>query len=368
MQELKVLGVENGYIVVSTPSGERYGVPIDEVLPLGLKQPSSESAVRKLSPREIQTHIRAGMSAADVAKITGVPLDYIQRFEGPVLAEREFMVESALNVPVHLAIDSDPAESATFGAVIRDRLQSIGATEERWASWKEQGGGWIVKLSFTADTIERDARWSFEPRSQALAPLNQEATTLSQQGDLAAAMIPRLRAVGVDEKPVDASRFDSGAFVVEERDDFEQIPQRETVPIRPVRQPVAEAAITREVPVQQAPSQTADLLEALRRRRGERESAQYDLDGGTPSAAHPASGAIRVIEMPTAQATPPQPKAHTPESPAEHKDQPTASTEHPSGPVPVGAQGGSRRQRRGRQPMPSWDEIVFGSKNDDDHS
>jgi hypothetical protein len=354
MQELKVLGVENGYIVVSTPAGDRYGVRIDEVLPLGLKQSNGDGQpARKLSPREVQTHIRAGMSAADVAKITGVPLDYIQRFEGPVLAEREFMVESALNVPVHLAIDSDPAaEPATFGGVIRDRLQSIGATDERWASWKEQGGGWIVKLSFTVDGIERDARWGFEPRSQSLAPGNQEATTLSQQGDLAAAMIPRLRAVGLDEKPVDASRFDSGAFVVE-KNDLDELPQRETVPIRPLRQPVAEAAITREVPVQQAPSQTADLLEALRRRRGERESAQYDLDGGTPSAAHPASGAIRVVEIST-------PK--TPEPPALE-----AAPQQPTDDV-APATNQRQRQRRGRQPMPSWDEIVFGSKNEDDHA
>ncbi|MGO7983956.1 hypothetical protein ACC691_39645, partial [Rhizobium johnstonii] len=78
------------------------------------------------------------------------------------------------------------------------------------ASWKEPAGGWIVKLEFTADTIDHDARWSFEPKKLALAPLNSEAMTLSQQGEITGGLIPRLRAV--DPHDIDSSRFDSGAF------------------------------------------------------------------------------------------------------------------------------------------------------------
>src|ERR1700709_1787106 len=142
MQDLRVIGVENGALLVASDDGERYRIAIDEVLQSKLRQSIPDPGTgRKLAPREIQAHIRSGMSAEDVASITGVPIDYIKRFEGPVIAEREFVVTSALAVPVHTAADTGPLSGATFGAVIRERLYDLGAINERWASWKEIGGG-----------------------------------------------------------------------------------------------------------------------------------------------------------------------------------------------------------------------------------
>src|SRR5690606_27057142 len=106
MQDLRVIGVENGALLVAADDGTRYRIPIDNVLKSKLRQTTTESeGERKVAPREIQAHIRSGMSAEDVASVTGASLDYVQRFEGPVLAEREYVVTSALNVPVHTAIE-----------------------------------------------------------------------------------------------------------------------------------------------------------------------------------------------------------------------------------------------------------------------
>ncbi|MDY7556274.1 septation protein SepH [Cryobacterium sp. 10C3] len=172
MQDLKVIGVENGALLAASEDGDRFRIPIDEVLQSRLRQTQIEHTPKtKLSPRDVQAHIRSGMSAEDVAAVTGAPIDFVRRFEGPVVAEREYIVSCALGVPVHTAIEPDPGEgSATFGGVIRERLASLGATDERWASWKEPGAGWIVKLAFTADDIDHDARWSFEPKKNALSP------------------------------------------------------------------------------------------------------------------------------------------------------------------------------------------------------
>src|ERR1041384_3680724 len=201
MQDLRVIGVENGALLVAADDGERYRIPIDEVLQSKLRQSQPDpGSGRKLAPREIQAHIRAGMSAQDVASITGVALEYIQRFEGPVLAEREYVVETALGVPVHPAADTNPfGTGLTFGTAIRSRLHDLGAINERWASWKEMASGWVVKLSFTAGQIDHDARWSFDPKKLSLVPLNNEAVQLSQQGDASGALMPRLRAVATTE-------------------------------------------------------------------------------------------------------------------------------------------------------------------------
>jgi hypothetical protein len=354
MQDLRVIGVENGALLVATDDGTRYRVPIDEVLQSRLRQAIPDpGSGRKLAPREIQAHIRSGMSAEDVAAITGVPLDYIQKFEGPVLAEREFVVTSALAVAVHTAAETNPLGGSTFGTVIRERLYDLGAINERWASWKEIGGGWIVKLAFTADEIDHDARWRFDPKKSALAPLNSEAITLSQQGELTGALVPRLRAVGDDERTPDQSRFDSGAFTSRELGDHDGAevatgPLLEAVPygrLADAPQGLADAAINR-APVEDEvdSNQTADLLEALRRRRGERESASFADEEAM--AAHPSTGTIRLVDVPMPDVT--------------DNDSPGNTAPQPN--VFQPRQGARKR----RSSMPSWDDIVFGARPEDD--
>ncbi|PJJ55335.1 septation protein SepH [Compostimonas suwonensis] len=370
MQDLKVIGVENGALLVASDDGDRYRIAIDEVLQSKLRQSTPESPnSRKVSPREIQTHVRSGMSAEDVARLTGASLEYVQRFEGPVLAEREYIVSSALGVPVHTAIDPDPLDpDATFGVVIRERLASLSATGERWASWKEPEGGWIVKLAFTADEIDHDARWSFEPKKLALAPLNAEAMTLSQQGELPSTLIPRLRAVTPESSSVDESRFDSGAFTFRDtsNDDSganDTAPHLEHVPYgrsaSPSANAVSLAAIKRaqEPPEQQ--NQTADLLEALRKRRGERESAGFGSDEESPAREEsaptfldlPLSATERAAERAADKPAERMSEASVTESARDAQRAPVAQT---------------KTARKGRASMPSWDEIVFGARTDDD--
>lgn len=347
MEELKVIGVESGSLLVASEEGARYRVAIDDVLQSRLRQSSPEPGnVRKLSPREIQAHIRAGMSAEDVAAITGVPLDYVQRFEGPVLAEREFVIESALAVPVQLALETDPlGGGVTFGTVIRRRLADAHAIGERWASWKEEGGGWVVKLTFVAETIDHDARWSFDPKKSTLAPLNQEAITLSQQGDQPANLLPRLRAVPLDEQ-ADAARFDSGAFTLTASDTTPSDSPFSDAQTGPLLEPVPYGRVGDVEPLPVKKNQTADLLEALRKRRGERDP--MDPDPEESIATQPTTGVVRLIDIPLDGSD---------DVPIDSmRTKPTARD--------TGSQG--RRGSKGRAAMPSWDEIVFGARTDDD--
>lgn len=350
MQDLKVIGVENGSLLAASDDGERYRIAIDEVFTsrLKLNRPESDPNAPKPSPREVQAHIRAGMSAEDVAAVTGGTLEYIQRFEGPIIAEREHIVVSALSVPVRTTAEVDPiGENNTFGVVIRERLASLGVSGERWASWKEQEGGWIVKLSFTADEIDHDARWGYDVRKHALTPLNSEATTLSQQGELQGALIPRLRAVSPNSGEPDDSRFDSGAFTF--RDPAAEILGPEAPALRDVssgrhttgaNNSIAVSAIKRSDDEPKDGHQTADLLEALRRRRGEREAASYEEN--TPRNDH----GIRIVDVVLND-------FDTLDAPG-NSEQSGTSADTP------------RSTRKGRAAMPSWDEIVFGARTDDD--
>jgi hypothetical protein len=363
MQDLKVITAEQGAIILAGDAGERFRLVVDDALRATLKRaaPIPDSA-DKPTPRQIQDRIRSGMSAQEIATATGTPLDYIQRFEGPVLAERDFILQSALAVPVHTAMEADPlSPGMTFGAAMQERLDGLGASDGHWTSWKDASAGWVVKLEFTTTGIEHDARWSFDPKKTALAPLSGEAVTLSQQGDASTTLVPRLHAVGGGGTRIaDSSRFDSGAFSHEElvRPDalprFDQLRPATTAPSEPEQDEAgsAEGAHAAHLSTSQpggvqsiAPSsQTADLLDALRRRRGEREAA---LAGDEASGMPTPSGGMHLVDVPLADFDDPEDALF----PAE------TSTDHSTGHARTG--------RRGRAVMPSWDEIVFGPKPDD---
>jgi hypothetical protein len=176
--------------------------------------------------------------------------------------------------------------------------------------------------------------------------MNNEATTLSQQGNLTGGMIPRLRAVHQEERAQDASRFDSGAFDLGEPDAPDARARLEEV-TRNATKPIPEQAGDL--------NQTADLLDALRRRRGEREAASYDEEPsdetGSPFAppAPGTAGSIRIVDVPVELPSEEIPVARNTGS------QPSARNT-----------GGQPRLRKGRTAMPSWDEIVFGARPDDD--
>ncbi len=262
MEELHIVGVEDGSLVLAGVGGGRYALPIDDALHSRIRQSIvvDQGTARKLSPKDIQAHIRGGLSAVDVAQITGAPLEYIQRFEGPVMAERDYVVESALAIPVHTAVADPLAQAATFGEVILERLHILDAVGERWSAWKESTG-WVVKLGYLMGAVEHDARWHFDPKRQTLSPINAEAVGLSRQDPGHDPEPPRLRAVaqirGEEDSTRFGERFDSDAFAVD---------PSTMIDSGPVLAPIGSRPNKRQQSVAQ--DQTADLLEALRRRRG----------------------------------------------------------------------------------------------------
>lgn len=387
MQDLRVIGVESGALLVATDGGSEYRLPVTHSLHTQLRAAAPDGAPveRKAPPREIQAHIRAGLSSEDVASVTGADLAYVRRFEGPVLAERSFVLETARAVPVTVAGDSDTdSETTTFGGVIESRLDSADATDRDWTSYKDAEQGWVVHVSYVTHDVERDATWRFDPKKLVLAPSGGDAHILSQHKEDIGPLTPRLRAV--DREHETSSRFDSGAFVVDSPASVEPDPVVEPAPERlrsDARSAASVAATNRAPDPASSHNQTADLLEALRRRRGERESARFTDD---ETDRHPSTASIRVIDVPLDDfdlpegATKPTPVVPGPDETtrADTAGAPfsmgggnrpgrtrRAGTTPPSPVAPLSAGG---KKARGRASMPSWDEIVFGARSDDDPS
>jgi hypothetical protein len=353
MENVTIVGTEAGVLVLATESGERFALAIDDVLRRELRRATrhAEPAAQRLaaSPRDIQAQIRAGLTAPEVSELLGISVEDVARFEGPVLAEREHMIGQALAVPVLIGSEVEPDAQPTFGTAIRAKLAEVSAVGERWVSWKDESG-WVVKLEFSANDVDHDARWSFDPRRSVLSPLNADATQLSRQGSLPEGLIPRLRAVDADKPSPykDDTRFDSGAFGPRLAPGGDAAGDEQAVPER--SNPAAQNAAINRAPESPSTSpETADLLEALRRRRGQRETAPV-LPDATEEIIEPAdrqdSNPIALFEALEREQNGPDPEDDAPSGSAE-------TTE------------GSSGRRRRRNAMPSWDEIVFGARTDE---
>ena len=346
MQSLTVVGRENDLLIVVNESGERFSITIDQALIDQVRRSPTlgRPSKQQTSPKDIQAHIRRGLTAQQVSDLTGEDISYVQRFEGPVLAERDYVVEQARNMLVgHASSDA----SSTFGDLVGHKLEELKARDANWSAWREESG-WRVEVTFFEGDVEHKAQWMFDQRKHTLTPLNDDATVLSTDEPISGPLIPKLRAVPAAFADDNDEHFDNEVFG--------EMPLEHTGPLlEPVpygRTGVEPVTNDDDVDDDAPASNTADLLEVLRRRRGEREPAPDHYTESSRSA-HPSTGSIRLVD-PDAESEGASIHSLPGADAAEDDDSDDEPGEKPPG------------SKKNRPEMPSWDDIVFGTRSDDD--
>lgn len=214
-------------LVVRTPDGTQYLLALDATLKRAVKTPHPTPAppvdeAAPLAPREIQARIRGGATAAEVAESSGTPLENVLRYEGPVLAERDYIARKATDIEVSapLAHEGYRAafgdEPASLGEMVRTRLRSFGvdAASLVWDAWKLDSGTWRVVARFevpegaAAIGEEPPAEWTFHPARRHLENANRWGQVLSEWEPWDVLPTQR-RLVPVDDRPFDVDAADA---------------------------------------------------------------------------------------------------------------------------------------------------------------
>ncbi|MCX4757628.1 septation protein SepH [Kitasatospora purpeofusca] len=340
--ELRVVAVSNDgtRLVLKAADSTEYTLPIDERLRaairgdrprLGQIEIEVESHLR---PRDIQARIRAGASAEEVAQAAGISVDRVRRFEGPVLAERAFMAERARKTAIRR---HGEAPGPQLGEAVSERLALRGAEKEteRWDSWRRDDGTWEVILSYRADGEGRSAAWTYDPPRRLVQPNDDEARALigesvEREEDSVFPFIPRIARLPHDRplRPMidrpSADRIMSSREVRESREATAESRDSLTSLLDVVPAFRGDLAVGAPPPVEPAPAEVAQ------------EEAE-------PAAAAPAVGAG------SAYADILMPRAVAP-----HRERLVGTTDRQA------EADGVRPGRRAT--VPSWDEIVFGSR------
>ncbi|WP_151775305.1 septation protein SepH [Streptomyces abyssomicinicus] len=335
MPELRVVAVSNDgtRLVLKAADSTEYTLPIDERLRaavrgdrprLGQIEIEVESHLR---PRDIQARIRAGATAEEVAQLAGIPVDRVRRFEGPVLAERAFMAERARKTPVRR-----PGENTgpPLGEAVAERLLLRGADKDtvQWDSWRRDDGTWEVLLVYRVAGEPHTASWTYDPPRRLVAAVDDEARSLiGESDDLGPAepahpFVPRI------------------ARLPRDRGDR---PERAVVPAQaPPSDPVEESGDSLTSLLEAVPSFRGDLVVPERPGEGpDGPDTEPDVEEPpAPAASAGAGAAYADVLMPRAVSS--------------HRDRLIGATDRQA------EADGVRPGRRAA--VPSWDEIVFGTR------
>ncbi|OQD56695.1 DNA-binding protein [Streptomyces phaeoluteigriseus] len=338
MPELRVVAVSNDgtRLVLKAADSTEYTLPIDERLRaavrgdrprLGQIEIEVESHLR---PRDIQARIRAGATAEEVAQMAGIPVDRVRRFEGPVLAERAFMAERARKTPVRR-----PGENAgpQLGESVQERLTLRGAEKDtvQWDSWRRDDGTWEVLLVYLVAGEPHSASWTYDPPRRLVQAVDDEARSLIGESDDLAAPEPSFPFVPrIARLPRDRT--------------MDRALDRQSLPAPP-SEPAEETTGERER------DSLTSLLEAVPSFRGDMVVPEIPSEEPEEPAEEPA---VEEPPAPAASAGSAYADVLMPRSVGSHRDRLIGSTDRQA------EADGVRPGRRAA--VPSWDEIVFGTR------
>lgn len=190
MRELHVVAMsEDGrHVVLGTRKGVSRGefkVALDDRLAAAMRGElprPGERSVRDivLSPKEIQARLRAGESTEQIAASAGVPVARVERYAGPVLSEREKVINGARAAV--LARSRRGLSGLPMGEAVAQHLsQAAGYKPEstRWSARREPSGRWVIELSYVARAATRTAAWRFDPSTREITALDAASTALA---------------------------------------------------------------------------------------------------------------------------------------------------------------------------------------------
>lgn len=310
MDELRLQSSDGEKLILESQTGERFRLHIDDSVRSAVKQSAGLSNSQiKLSPREIQSAIRSGKTVDQLYASSGDPLEYIEKFAGPVLDELTHVLATALGVRISIAGDRYTDVSQTeFGDIIGSRLSASGVTDHSWSTFRDENSSWRILVNYRLNDKEQSAVWSFDIKKLLLSPENEQAIALSTQNSL----VTPSKLSPVESAP--AKSVDDTA-ALEETQKVETV-----IPIGRA----SERTVIEKPPVPQSDlSKSADLLDALKKKREE-----------------------RVTETSTTQTVE-----------IEIEEDLVDQTPAPA-PSPI--------RRAGRPSIPSFDEIVQGTKSEDE--
>jgi hypothetical protein len=174
MSELRFTGKsdDGNHLALVDGAGNNYSVRISDTLRATVNQPRLTSvpatdATEVISVKEIQRRLRAGESFEQIAREGQTSVDKIERFSGPIMQEREYILSRARELVMRK--DAHRAD-LTLLDVVQAKLAPRGVDIDAlsWNTWRLADGTWHIELHYPNRDGNGLATWIFDLARRAL--------------------------------------------------------------------------------------------------------------------------------------------------------------------------------------------------------
>ncbi|MEY4231937.1 MAG: hypothetical protein RL144_137 [Actinomycetota bacterium] len=166
------------YLSMRDQEGEQYTIRVSDTLRATVNQQRLNSVPVNEEPaisiKEMQRLLRSGQTSEQIARDYSVSIEKIDRFAGPIVSERIYIIDQAQQIVVRKEIDRDPI---TLLATITSRLapHGIDASTLSWDTWRLENGTWTIELHYPNTGGVGVAQWSFDPLLRSLSSMDENA-------------------------------------------------------------------------------------------------------------------------------------------------------------------------------------------------
>ena len=184
MHELIFVGRtdDNQGLILMDDDGREFVVAIDDDLVRNVTNVQRNNAPVQpelgISVRDIQARIRRGESLQSIAAESGLTLDRVERFAGPVFAERDYIANQGKQTSIRR-----PQGDITLDELVVTQLEqrNVDITGLEWDSWRREDGRWNVSVSWPSGDGSGIATWIYDPAGRTVVSLDDEARWLFQE-------------------------------------------------------------------------------------------------------------------------------------------------------------------------------------------
>lgn len=229
MSELRFTGKseDGNHLALVDGDGNTFSLRISDTLRATVNQPRLSSvppvdATESISVKEIQRRLRAGESFEQIARDGQTTVDKVERFSGPIMQEREYILNRARELVMRRDVHRS---DLTFFDVVLSKLAPRGVDTDAisWNTWRLADGTWHIELHYPNRDGNGLATWNFDLARRALDATDNNGAWLIDEDAPVRVITPGI----IHSEPTHPSRLEEApaAREIPSADDLFELPE-----------------------------------------------------------------------------------------------------------------------------------------------
>jgi Protein of unknown function (DUF3071) len=184
VSDLRLIGRsdDGSELELQSKEGATFTLRISDQLRALVNQPRlvsvlSEEEESTVTVKDVQARLRSGESIDSIVRTTGWSAEKVEKFSGPILQERAYVIGLALAAQLRKEKHAPTLTAATISQLAP---RGVDMTLVEWNTWRLPDGTWNIILFYpTKNGGTSEANWSFDLGNRSLEALDDDAAWIA---------------------------------------------------------------------------------------------------------------------------------------------------------------------------------------------